>query len=66
MHTSIYNNVSFLYNGDFSGDITIAKDNEVMEVSAEAILKLVAYNYVLSHKIRQLQQTDYKKILEEI
>jgi len=68
MHSYNSDKTSFHFNNDFSGDIIIIdkETNKEVSVNAEDILKLVAYEYILPKKISELEQLDYKNILNNI
>lgn len=68
MHTYDYKDekgtdIYFHYNGDFSGDVTINSDNKELEIPAKAILEFVAYCYVLSKKIGNLEEMNFEELL---
>jgi len=66
MHSYDGKSCTFHFNAGLTGDIIIqSKDgkNEI-RVDAKDILKLVAFEYVLGNKIRELEQMDYKDLLK--
>ena len=67
MHTFEGDSCIFFFDAGLTGDLIIQKKGNDFElrIEAEDVLKLVAYEYVLSNKIRELEQMDYKKLLGE-
>jgi hypothetical protein len=56
---------SFNYNSDFSGSVFIEDHKGAsMEVSGKALLEFVAYCYIAPGRISEIEDMDYKELLE--
>lgn len=58
----------FFLNGDFSGDLIIAKDglNDGVVIPCKDILELVALEYVLPRAIGRLEEMESSELLEHL
>ncbi len=63
MHTSQYGKTTFVYHGDYSGDVIIyTKKEKKIEIPFDAIKAFVA-GYILSNKITFLENATDDEIL---
>lgn len=75
MHTHhSTNGTTFNYNSDLSGEVIVTVDYHQIigsggpkmhvHIPAEDLLEFVAYSYVLSKRVEELEGMDYRQLLE--
>jgi len=66
MHSYDGKSCIFHFNSDLTGDIIIQNkiDESKIRIDAEDVLKFVAFEYILSNKINELEQMNYKDLLK--
>lgn len=66
MHSSTSaGGTDFIFNSDLSGDVIISRNGVEFSVPGEDLLEFVAYNYLLSKRIAELEDMDWEQLLEE-
>lgn len=55
----------FTHTTDFSGEIVIMKDKNLITIPGNDILELVAAQYILPKKISKLESLNTKQLLED-
>jgi hypothetical protein len=63
MHHFSSNKAGFIFNSDFSGNVTITADGKSVELPAEDILKFVAYYFVMPKQIAKVEQQSVHGLL---
>ena len=56
--------VTFNYNGDLSGEVTIMTNDKEVCVTGHALLAFVAYCYVLPNKLEEIENKDWPNLLK--
>lgn len=62
MHTFRSNKVTFIYNSDLSGDVTVQRDGKEIKVPGEELLEFVAER-LRAMKIDTLEHMHYREVL---